>query len=127
MAGMQISSASAAPQPTIVSRVSSPARAFKTALGLSVLLTAASVLSYPFLQPVIPVFYTLSQPERQLAHKIWIFLFPVLAWVVTLLHFSLLKTMKNVEGNMLHIFSWATVGVLAVTALLFVRVILIVL
>jgi hypothetical protein len=107
--------------------VSSPARAFKTALALSLLITAGALVAFPFVQPVIPIFYTLASPDKQLAPKIWLFFFPLLAWLVTIFHFSLLKTMKSVEGTMLTIFCWATAGIVGVIGLLLVRVIAIVL
>lgn len=115
------------PQLASLSPVSSPAaRAFKTAVSLSLVMTILAAVSYPFLQPVIPVFYTLAQPEKQLVGKLWIFVFPLLAWVITILHFSLLKSLKTIEGSLERIFCWTTIGVIALTGLLLVRVILIV-
>ena len=87
-------------------------------------MTVAAVILYSFLQPVIPLFYTITQPDAQLVPKIWIFLLPIFAWLVTLLHFSLLKTMKNLEGSIERIFCWATVGIVSITSLLFIRLVL---
>lgn len=115
------------PQPLVVPRtISSPARAFKTATGLSLVITLLSIGILPFLQPVIPIFYTLAQPEKQLAPKIWLFLFPILAWLITLVHFSFLKAMKELDGGMQKIFCWTTVGIVGIVGLLLVRVILLV-
>lgn len=114
--------------PAVFPRATSPtASAVKLTLGLSVAVTALAALAYPFLQPVIPVFYTLPQPERQLAGKIWIFLFPLLAWLIALTHLVLLKKMKTVEGSVQRVAYWTTTGLVAIIALLLVRVILIVL
>jgi hypothetical protein len=115
-------------QPAIIRRVETPARkTFRLAVILSLLISTASVISWPFLQPVIPIFYTLAQPDSQLVAKIWIFIFPVFAWLVTLLHFPLLKLMKDLGGSVETLFSWATVGVISVTGLILVRLILLVL
>lgn len=123
---MQIPSADPVLPSTPIRTTSPIARPVKTTLIISVALTAMAGIAYPFLQPVIPVFYTLPQPERQLVAKSWIFLFPILAWLITVSHFVLMKKMKTVEGNIQRIFAWTTAGIVAIIALLLVRVILIV-
>ena len=54
----------------------------KLPLGLMYLCAMISWLislsTYFSLQPAIPLFYTLAQPEQQLVVKEWIFLFPIL-------------------------------------------------
>lgn len=128
MALMQFPSSVTPPETFLPPKpVSSAARAFKTTLVLALAMTAGALVAYPFLQPAIPLFYTLAAPERQLTHKIWLFFLPLLAWLVTIIHFSLLKTMKNIEGSVLTIFCWTTVGIVTVLALLLVRIILLVL
>lgn len=91
---------------------------------LSLLMTAAAGVLYSFLQPVIPLFYTLTQSNQQLVNKWWIFLFPAFSWLVTMVHFTLLKTMKNLEGSIERIWCWTTVGIVGITSLLFIRLIL---
>ncbi|MFH2118434.1 MAG: hypothetical protein ABII10_01715 [Candidatus Paceibacterota bacterium] len=108
------------------SRVNPEIRTFRTAFLLSILLTAITGIFFSFLQPVIPLFYTLAQPEKQLVAKVWIFFFPVLAWAITLGHFSLIKIISNLDETMRQIFSWTTVGLVITTGLLLLRVILLV-
>ena len=114
--------------PEIALRTRTPyfVRTLRLAAVGSLLMTALAGVSYPFLQPVIPLFYSLSQPADQLAAKIWIFLLPILAWLITIMHFSILRGMKNLEGNIEKIFCWTTVGLVGITGLLLVRVILLV-
>lgn len=123
---MQI--ASAPVQSNQLSRIETyTQKTFKLAIGLTLLMTVLAVIFYTFIQPVIPVFYTLTQPDKQLAPKIWLFIFPVFSWLVTFLHFTLIKTLKTIEGSVGKMFCWTTVGVIAITSLLFARIIFIVL
>ena len=70
--------------------------------------------------------YSLSQPEKQLVAKAWIFLLPALGWLIFFTHATLLSLFHEVEGNIQKIFSWVTVGMMAVIAILLIRVIMIV-
>lgn len=98
-------------------------RTLRYAALISLLMTVASGVILPFLQPVIPLFYSLSQPDKQLAPKIWIILLPIMAWLITIGHFIILRNMKSLEGSMEKIFCWATFGLVAITGLLFIRII----
>ncbi|OGJ37864.1 MAG: hypothetical protein A2383_02125 [Candidatus Pacebacteria bacterium RIFOXYB1_FULL_39_46] len=121
---MQISSIDQ--QTSLSSRTNPEIRTFRTAFLLTILLTAITGIFFSFLQPVIPLFYTLAQPEKQFVHKAWIFFFPLLAWLITLGHFSLIKIMSNLDETIKQIFSWTTVGIIIIIGLLLVRVILLV-
>jgi hypothetical protein len=89
-------------------------------------LTAFVGIMYSFLQPEIPLFYTLAQPERQLVHKVWIFFLPALAWLVALGHLLLLKVMRELDEGVRRIFSWTTLGLVLIIGMLLIRVILLV-
>lgn len=99
---------------------------FKVSFVFCLLLTLTAGVSFPFLQPVIPLFYSLSQPEKQLVAKAWIFLLPTLGWLIFFTHATLLSLFQEVEGNIQKIFSWVTVGMMAIIAILLIRVIMIV-
>lgn len=98
----------------------------KVAFLLCFLLTLTAGVSFPFLQPVIPLFYSLAQADKQLVPKIWIFFFPVFAWLVLALNTFLLRLFQQVEINMQKIFAWTTMGVITITGILLVRVITII-
>lgn len=112
-------SAAVQPKPTFL------AKTFRLALVLCVLITTLTVVAYPFLQPVVPIFYTFSQPERQLLSKIWIILFPAFAWIVTLTHFILLKSYRAIAETIQPLLAWTTVGIISIAGLLLVRLVLI--
>lgn len=102
------------------------APAFKISFLFCLVLTLTAAGSFPFLQPLVPMFYSLSQPEKQLVHKAWIFLFPVLGWIVFFTHTTLLSLFHEVEGNIQKIFSWVTAGTVILLTILLIRVIMIV-
>lgn len=102
-------------------------RTLRLAVIISLVMSAVAGVAYPFLQPVVPLFYSVSQPEQQLAHKLWIFLLPALAWLITFFHFILLKNLKELSGTIEKLFCWTTVGVVFILGMLLVRIIFLVL
>jgi hypothetical protein len=102
-------------------------RTLRTAVLLTIALTATVGIFYSFLQPKIPLFYTLAQPENQLVHKAWIFFFPAFAWIISVGHFILIKSLTNLTEGVRRIFSWVTLGLVIMIGLLLVRIILLVL
>lgn len=94
---------------------------------LSVLLAALISLVFYFrLQPVIPIFYSLSQPSQHLASKEWIFLFPVALSVFTLFHLSLIHRFKHFDQLLVQLFSWTTLIISFVVLAALLRIITIV-
>lgn len=124
---MQIPSVYQPPESLGQERPNFYASTLKIVLFLSLAMSVATIVLLTFIQPEIPLFYTLSQPERQLAPKIWLFLFPALSWLITFFHFTLIKTLKDLEQNIQKMFCWTTVVIVIITALLFLRVTLLVL
>ncbi|NCN45503.1 MAG: hypothetical protein COU63_02740 [Candidatus Pacebacteria bacterium CG10_big_fil_rev_8_21_14_0_10_36_11] len=95
-------------------------------LLLAFVTTLTAGVSFPFLQPVIPIFYSLSQPEKQLVDKWWIFLFPVFSWLITASHLLLIGIFKEIETNIQKLFSWTSVALLLVNGIILLRLIMIV-
>lgn len=124
---MQIPSAYLPPETRASVSVSVSRRAFQTAVALSILMSIGAFVAIPFVQPEVPIFYTLAQPERQLVPKGWLLLFPAIAWFITLLHFALIKSFHDLEKKVQALFCWVTVGLVGITGLLLARVIAIVL
>lgn len=98
-------------------------RTLRWAAVIALVMTVATGIALPFLQPVIPLFYSLSQPEKQLAPKTWLILLPALAWIVTVTHFMIIRKLESLEGNIEKIFSWTTLGLVGLLGLLFIRII----
>ncbi|MBT4123805.1 MAG: hypothetical protein HN981_03520 [Candidatus Pacebacteria bacterium] len=98
----------------------------KIAFILCILLTITAGVSFPFLQPIIPIFYSLSQPEKQLVGKAWIFFFPVFAWITLLIHTLILQFFTQIESNVQKIFAWTTIGTVTIDAILLIRIIMVI-
>lgn len=95
--------------------------AFRNSIRMSILATALAGLSFIFLQPVIPIFYSLAQPEKQLQPKIWIFLYPALAWMIALSHFAILNKTRDLAIPVQKIFAWTTTGIIILLNILLIR------
>lgn len=93
---------------------------------LCLLITITAGVSFPFLQPVIPLFYSLAQPEKQLVPKIWIFFYPAFAWLILFINSILMKTFQEVEVGMHKVFAWTTVGTIGIIGILIIRLVTIV-
>ena len=102
----------------------------KLPLGLMYLCAMISWLislsTYFSLQPAIPLFYTLAQPEQQLVVKEWIFLFPILITFITFLHSWIAYKLQDGHMILLQLFSWTSVLIVAFFALSQLRIILLV-
>lgn len=87
-------------------------RYVKTPLLLSLLVSSTTslvVLVEVFrLQPVVPVWYTLAQPNQQLTTKEWLFIFPALCFTMTILHFGLLASLRHYGQLMTKLMVWTT-------------------
>ena len=87
--------------------------------SLAVLL---SLVFYFRVQPQIPIFYSLSDSEQQLAPKEWLFFFPVFSLLVSFLHLALLLLIKKYDGIILKFFAWSTAIVQVVLLLVMLRI-----
>lgn len=78
-------------------------------ISVTGLITIATTVYYFFSQPIIPIFYSLARNEQALAQKEWIFLFPLISLVMTLLHSILISVFKELDKLVLRLFAWTTV------------------
>jgi hypothetical protein len=96
-------------------------------LYLSFLTSALLSLSVYFsLQPVIPLFYTLTQPEQQLVAKHWIFVFPTIVGLISIVHSYILYRMQEGHMLLLQLFSWTSILISFLFLLSQIRIILLV-
>lgn len=102
----------------------------KTPFLIVYLLTLTSALAtlvfYFRSQPQIPIFYSLPEPAQHLAPKEWLFLFPGLALVSTLIHVTITKSIATSDKLLVMLFSWSTVVVQIVLVLALFRIIYII-
>jgi hypothetical protein len=102
----------------------------KTPFLISFLLS--SVLSLSFLvlyftiQPIVPLFYSLAEPQDFLAPKEFLVLFPLMSFTITFLHLYLIRFLKTYEKIIQQLFSWITVLIQILFALAFFRIITII-
>ncbi len=89
------------------------------------LITVASTLYYFFAQPVIPLLYSLARPDQALVAKEWIFLFPVIALSITLIHSILISLFRDLEKLVLRLFAWMTLVMQVFLFLTMMRIIII--
>lgn len=78
------------------------------------------------LPPVIPLFYSLSQADQQLATKEWIFLFPAILTLVVLGHVTLVHSFRDYEPLLLQLFSWTTLAMCVLVLAAGIRIMVIV-
>lgn len=81
----------------------------KYSLLLTGVITFLSVSAVFFLQPQIPIFYSLPLASQQLASRFWILLFPGLSLTVTILHIMLVGIFNKTDEAVLRAFCWLTV------------------
>ena len=93
---------------------------------ISLSLTLASLVYYFQIQPVIPIFYTLPQRGEQLAMKEWLFLFPLLSTLITLVHATIILRIQAYEQVLLKLFTWITLVIQMLILLAFFRIIVII-
>ncbi len=77
----------------------------------SSLITLMVLVSIITLQPVVPLFYSLPQPENYLVPKIWLSVFPVLSFSITFVHLLLLKSIRLYEKIIQQLYAWVTVAI----------------
>lgn len=99
---------------------------FWASIGISCLLILITTIAFFQLQPLIPLFYSLAEPNEYLADKYWIFVFPVISACITVGHLLLLPMLRNHDRVIQQLFSWLTVLVQVLCVVAALRVILIV-
>ncbi|MBP7768565.1 hypothetical protein KA082_01895 [Candidatus Woesebacteria bacterium] len=96
-----------------------------TSVAVTGFITVLCTIFYFFTQPVIPLFYSLARNDQALTTKEWIFLFPIISLVITLLHSLLLSFFKDLDALVLRLFAWMTVVMQFFLILALVRIIVI--
>jgi len=98
---------------------------FVVSLVTSCLLTLFVTVAYFQAQPVLPVFYSLGEPTDYIVPKLWLFVFPIFSFFVTLVHLLLLPTLSSYHKVMNQLFGWVTLTMQALCVVAALRIILI--
>ncbi|NCN03579.1 MAG: hypothetical protein GW942_00725 [Candidatus Pacebacteria bacterium] len=94
---------------------------------LFTLISALTTLTFYFkTQPVVPIFYSLAEPTQHLAAKEWLFLFPLISMIISLLHTALIRLLNKSELLLLKLFAWTTVIIQTVLLLALLRIVYII-
>jgi len=79
----------------------------KISLFITLFLLLLTGVILTFIQPVIPLFYSLPDPNEQLVNKSWLLLLPALSFLINLTHLGLLKIFPTVDQLMVKLFAWS--------------------
>lgn len=92
---------------------------------LTVATTLAATVYYFISQPVLPFFYTLPLPEQALGQKEWLFFFPMLSFLITLIHMVIISIYHDLTPLILKLFAVMTSVIQIVQLLALTRIIMI--
>jgi len=79
-----------------------------TAWTISLVILFISVIYYFIAQPQLPIFYSLARKSDQLAQKEFLFLFPLISFVMNFTHLLVIKILKSYSSLMLKLFTFTT-------------------
>jgi hypothetical protein len=94
--------------------------------SLTIILLIVCLAFYPKLQAEIPFFYSVAEPQKQLAHKNFIFLFPSLSLIFNLVALILIKVFSQLEKIIVKFFVFMNLVFQIIIAMLVFRLILII-
>ena len=60
------------------------------------------------IQPVVPLFYTIVNPDQQLVAKEWLIIFPLISTIINLGHTIIVKYLHDQARLLAQLFAWAT-------------------
>ncbi len=106
---------------------SSTRMAFRWCLWIGLGISALAGLALIWVQPIIPLLYSVTDPNQQLVSKWWILLFPGLSILFTSLHFLLARLLKDWAEIIIRLIAWSTVALQVILALTIVRIIWVIL
>jgi hypothetical protein len=99
---------------------------FQISLLISSLITFVLLVLFFSLQPVVPLFYSLAQPNDYLVSKAWLIVFPVLSFAISFGHLFFIRFLFEHQRIIPKLFAWLTVVVQVLLALSFFRIIVII-
>ncbi len=96
-------------------------------LVITIILLLLIVAVQPAIQPHIPLFYSLPNPEQQLAPKAWLFLLPTLSTIINCIHIGAIYLFKEADELMIRLYAWGDLIVQIILLIITLRNILVVL
>ena len=95
-------------------------------LLIGLIMALMTSVLYFQLQPVVPLFYSLPRESQHLVAKEWLFMFPTVSMIITILHGSILTSSRHSETLLLKLFAWTTVSVQTILFLALLRIVFII-
>lgn len=102
---------------------SSTRAAFRLCLWIGLAIALLTGLALVWVQPIIPLLYSVTDPNQQLVSKWWLLLFPGLSALFTLLHFLLARVLRDWTEIIVRLIAWSTVALQVMLALTLIRII----
>ncbi len=98
----------------------------RIALGINVFILLLVAVVYPFFQPVVPLFYSLADPQQHLVHKVWLFLLPALSFIFNATHLLIIRYINQSHQFVIKLFIKVLLILQVILLLISIRSILIV-
>lgn len=92
-------------------------------LLLTGLTTAITVIYIAFAQPVLPILYTLIQPEQTLVAKWWLLLLPFFSFLFSLINYLIHLILISIDRFILQLSAWFSVFIQIVLLMALFRII----
>jgi hypothetical protein len=96
------------------------------AIPINILNIVFTFIFYPYLPPVVPLFNTLVEAADRLADKPWIFILPIFATVINLIHALVIYFGRKYDVALLQVFDYLTIFIQALLLAVLLRTVLIV-
>ena len=94
---------------------------------LATLVAALTIITLYFdMQPVVPMFYTLTDPREYLVAKEWLFVYPALSITITFIHLIILNRLNFYNRLLMQLFAWSTVCIQALLIISLLRIVMII-
>lgn len=99
---------------------------FFLAMPLSIINIVLSTLFFAFLPPEIPIFHTMIQPDDRLADSTMIFILPILAIIINVIHALVIYFGRKYELLLLNIFNYFTIFIQLLLLAVLLRTVLVI-
>ena len=98
----------------------------KTNLIINGIILMIVTLVYFFIQPVVPLFFSLAQPTHHLVSKEWLFLLPGLSVLINLTQLQSLRLIDNSQEFVVKLFTYSALVLQVILVMISLRNILVV-
>jgi len=98
----------------------------KLILIINLVIFVITLMVYPFIQPKIPLFFSLVNPQNHLAEKLWLFLLPTISLAINIIHIQSLKLIDSAHEFIIRFFIYIALVMQIILLMITLRNILVV-